>query len=33
METITEVREDPLEEITESSWPMKAGYEWVSADM
>jgi len=33
MEKITEVREDPLEEIAESSWPMKAGYDWVAADV
>jgi len=33
METITEVREDPLEEIAESSWPAKAGYDWVAADV
>jgi len=33
METVTEVREDPLEEIAESSWPAKAGYDWVAADV
>jgi len=33
METVTEVREDPLEEIAESNWPAKAGYEWVAADV
>ena len=33
METVTEVREDPLEEIAESSWSAKAGYEWVIADV
>ena len=33
METITEVREDPPEEIAESSWPAKAGYDWVVADV
>jgi len=27
METMTEVREDPLEEIAESNWLAKAGYE------
>jgi len=27
MEMITEVREDPPEEIAESSWPAKAGYD------
>jgi len=30
MERIVEVREDPLE-LAESSWPTKAGYEWVMA--
>jgi len=33
METITEVREDPPEEIAESSWLAKAGYDWVAADV
>jgi len=33
METVTEVREDPLEEITESNWPAKAGYDWVAVDV
>ncbi|QCE04912.1 hypothetical protein DEO72_LG8g2953 [Vigna unguiculata] len=33
METVTEVREDPLEEITESNCPTKAGYDWVAADV
>jgi len=33
METITEVREDPPEEIAESRWPTKAGYDWVAADV
>ena len=33
MEMITEVREDPPEEIAESSWPAKAGYDWVAADI
>ena len=33
METITEVREDPPDEIAESSWPAKAGYDWVAADV
>jgi len=32
METITKVREDPLEKIAESSWPTKTGYEWVAAN-
>ncbi|QCE04131.1 hypothetical protein DEO72_LG8g2164 [Vigna unguiculata] len=32
METVTKVREDPLEEIAKSSWPTKVGYEWVVAD-
>jgi len=33
METITEVWEDPPEEIAESSWPAKVGYDWVAADV
>jgi len=33
METMTEVREDPLEEIVESNWSAKASYEWVAADV
>jgi len=33
METVTEVREDPLEEIAESNWPAKASYEWIAADV
>jgi len=33
MDTITEVREDPPEEIAESSWPAKAGYDWVVANV
>jgi len=33
METVTEVREDPPEEIAESNWPAKAGYDWVAADV
>jgi len=33
METLTEVREDLLEEIAESSWPAKADYEWVATDV
>ena len=33
METVTEVREDPLEEISESNWLAKADYEWVAADV
>jgi len=33
METITEVREDPLKEIEESSWPAKASYDWVAVDV
>jgi len=33
METVTEVREDPPEEIAESNWPAKAGYEWIAADV
>jgi len=32
METITEVREDPFEEIAKSSWSSKAGYDWVATD-
>jgi len=30
METVTEVREDPPEEIVESNWPAKGGYGWVA---
>jgi len=33
MERIVEVREDPPEELAESSWLAKTGYEWVAADM
>ena len=33
METMTEVWEDPLEEIAESNWPAKGGYAWVAADV
>ena len=33
METVTEVREDPLEELAEINWPAKGGYGWVAADI
>jgi len=33
MERVVEVREDPPEKLAESSWPVKAGYEWVAADV
>jgi len=33
METVTKVRENPLEEIIESNCPAKAGYEWVTEDV
>ena len=33
METIIEVREDPPEEIAESRWPARAGYDWVVIDV
>jgi len=33
METVTEVREDPPEELAESNWPAKGGYGWVVADV
>ncbi|QCE03316.1 hypothetical protein DEO72_LG8g1340 [Vigna unguiculata] len=33
METTVEVSEDPLEELAESNWPAKVGYEWVAADV
>ena len=33
METVTEVREDPPEEIAESNQPTKAGYDWVATDV
>jgi len=29
MERVVEVREDPPEELVESNWPAKTGYEWV----
>jgi len=33
METVREVREDPLEELAESNWPAKGGYGWVATDV
>jgi len=33
MERTVEVREDPLEELAESSWPTKVGYEWVATNV
>ncbi|QCD79543.1 hypothetical protein DEO72_LG1g3185 [Vigna unguiculata] len=33
METVTEIREDPLEELAESNWPTEIGYEWVAEDV
>ena len=33
MERVVEVWEDPLEELAESSWPVKTGYEWVAVDV
>jgi len=33
IETVIEVRKDRLEEIMESNWPAKAGYEWIAADV
>jgi len=33
METVTEVREDPPEELAESNWPAKGGYGWVAAEV
>jgi len=33
METVREVREDPLEELTESDWPAKGSYGWAVADV
>ena len=33
MERVVKVREDPPEELAESNWPAKAGYEWVAADV
>jgi len=33
METTTEVREDPPEELAESNWPVKAEYGWVAKDV
>ena len=32
-ETVTEVREDPPEELAESNWPAKGSYGWVAADV
>jgi len=33
METVREVREDPLEELAKNNWPAKGGYGWVAADV
>jgi len=33
MERTVDVKEDLLEELVESSWPAKVGYEWVAADV
>jgi len=33
MEVILDTREDPPKEVTESSLPAKAGYEWVVIDV
>ena len=33
MKTVTEVREDPPEEMAESNLPAKAGYEWIATDV
>jgi len=33
METVTEVREDPHEEMAESNWPAKADYKWIASDV
>jgi len=33
MERVVELREDPPEELAESSWPAKTRYEWVAADV
>jgi len=33
METVREVREDPLEELAESNWPAKGGYGWAVVDV
>jgi len=33
METVTEIREDPPEELAESNWPTEIGYEWVAEDV
>jgi len=33
METVTKVRENPPEEMAESNWPAKAGYEWIASDV
>jgi len=33
VERVVEIREDPPEELAESNWPAKTGYEWVAADV
>ena len=33
MERVVEVREDLPDELAESNWPAKTGYEWVAADV
>ena len=33
MERVVETREDLPEELAESNWPAKTGYEWVAADV
>jgi len=33
METVAKLGEDPPEELAESNWPTKAGYEWVAEDV
>jgi len=33
VERVVEIREDPPEELAESNWPAKIGYEWVAVDV
>jgi len=33
MDVIPDVREDPVEEVAESSWPINARYKWVAANV
>ena len=33
VERVVDIKEDPPEELAESNWPAKTGYEWVVADV